>query len=164
MAIFPAGLYQKSAASLTRYTTFFAFLLLPVLGCNSSSAPPENAEAAHIKKAAAFIPEFATANNGIPPADIEELKKWAVENGKATDKDFVSTRDGEPYVIKVTGGGKPKKGSNPIVHEAKGKNGMKYMVNSGAGVANEISDQGLGYMTGGVPLPKGRESKGQGPP
>jgi hypothetical protein len=146
--------FGKSETSLVRTATLFTFFLLVGAGCGSSSGPAGSTEGGHIKKVAALIPEFAAAHEGIPPANIEELKSWCVENGKAEDKDFLSTRDKEPYVVVVYDGGKPKKGTTPFVHEATGKNGMKFMVNGGA--VTEISEQGLGYMTGGTKaLPKG---------
>src|SRR5438067_7994843 len=98
---------SNSGKGLIGTATLFAFFLLSAAGCGGSSNPNENPEAAHIKKVAALIPEYATAHEGNPPADIEQLKSWAVQNGKAEDKDFLSTRDKEPYVIAVTGGGKP---------------------------------------------------------
>jgi hypothetical protein len=153
MAVF---LRRRTLRLFWRTVTFFALIVLGGTGCSSSSG--SSSEAPHIQKVAALIPEFTKAHQGTPPANIEELKSWAVQNGKAEDKDFLSTRDMEPYVIAVTGGGKAKKGSNPMVHEAKGKNGMLFMVNSGTGQVSEISHQGLGYMTGGMPVkgPGGR--------
>jgi len=126
------------------------FLLLGGPGCSRSSVTnsPDNPEAVHIRKVAALIPKFEKAHEGNPPTDIEQLKSWAVQNGQGEDNDFLSTRDKEPYAISTSGGIKPTKGSSLIVHEAKGKNGMLFMANSNSGGANEISEAGLGYMTG----------------
>jgi hypothetical protein len=126
-------------------------------GCSSSSSRPlDDPEAAHMKKVADLILESKNAHEGMPPADIEELKAWATKEGKAEDKDFLSTRDKEPYVILYAGGAKPKKGLNPILLEAKGKDGLKYMVNVGSELPHPANDQYLQYMTGGMLQKKGR--------
>jgi hypothetical protein len=150
MTQFFGGGVWKAGSRLVRAAGLFAFMLLGVLvglgvgGCGRSHAPADNPEAGHIKNVAALIHEFATAHQGNSPANLDQLKSWALQNGKADDKDFLSTRDQEPYVMAANS----KKGSKPIIHEAQGKNGMKFMVNTGSGLTSEISDQGLEYMTG----------------
>jgi len=137
---------RKPRSSLIRKAGVFAFMLggLGVAGCGRSHAPADSPEAAHIKNVAALIHEYGIAHQGNSPANLDQLKSWAVQNGKAEDKDFLSTRDQKPYVIAANS----KKGSKPIIHEDQGKNGMKFMVNTGSGLTSEISDQGLEYMTG----------------
>ena len=80
----------------------------------------------------------------------EELKAWAIKEGKAEDKDFLSTRDKEPYVVLYSGGAKPKKGSPPILLEAKGKDGLKFVVKVGSELPHPANDQYLQYTTGGM--------------
>jgi hypothetical protein len=113
-------------------------------GKNPSSTDPE---AAHIIKVAELVKEYETAKD-IPPGSIEELKTWALKEGKAQDSDFVSTRDKEAYVLEVSGGGKPKKGSQIIVHEATGMSRKKYNSVAGSGVATEKPDSYFGYLSG----------------
>src|SRR5207245_2287587 len=107
--------------------------------------------------------EFKSANAGNNPKNIEELKSWAIKNGKAEDKDFESTRDHETYVIEpmamMRGGGTGGDMSfmaakmPVILHEAKGKNGKKYVVQGSNPVGNEMTDDGLNNLT------KGRADK-----
>jgi hypothetical protein len=141
---------DRGSKVFLRVAALLSFLSLTSASCSSNSVTnsADNPEAVHIKKVAALIKEFEKAHDGNPPTDIDQLKSWAVQNGQAQDNDFLSTRDKEPYVISTSGGVKPKKGSSLIVHEAKGKNSMLFMANSGSGGANEISEAGLGYMTG----------------
>jgi len=129
-----------------------ALLALGGAGCSSSSSSTsaQDPEAVHIKKVADLILESMKAHEQMPPADIEGLKAWAIKEGKAEDKDFLSTRDKEPYVILYPGSGKPKKGSPPILLEAKGKGGLRYMVKVGSEPPHPVEEQALNYMTGGM--------------
>jgi hypothetical protein len=128
-----------------------ALLALGGAGCGSSSkTSAEDPEAIHLKKVADLIEESMKAHQQMPPADIEELKSWAIKEGKAEDKDFLSTRDKESYVILYPGSGKPKKGALPILLEAKGKDGLKYMVKVGSEAPHPANDQYLQYSTGGM--------------
>jgi hypothetical protein len=116
-------------------------------GKNPSSTDPE---AAHIIKVAELVKEYETAHQEVPPGSLEDLKGWALKEGKAQDSDFVSTRDKDAYVLEVSGGGKPKKGSQIMIHEATGKSGKKYTSVAGSNVATEKSDSYFGYMGGGI--------------
>jgi hypothetical protein len=53
------------------------------------------------------------------------VRDWAVKEGKASEDDFVSTRDKEPYVIAFTTRGL-------VIHEQDGKNGKCYMLSMGS--------------------------------
>src|SRR5712692_3723269 len=75
------------------------FLAATLVGCGGGAGSTTSAEAEHIGKVGALIGEFKSANSGNNPKNIEQLKEWAIQNGKAEEKDFVSTRDNEPYVI-----------------------------------------------------------------
>jgi hypothetical protein len=130
-----------------------------LLGCGKGgSTSSSSEEAEHIGKVGALITEFKSANAGNNPKSIEELKTWAINNGKAEDKDFISTRDKEPYVIEpmamMRGGGGMMASKMPlIVHESKGVNGKKYVLQGTATVGSEMSEGGLNTFT------KGRDDK-----
>ncbi|SRR5712692_10312158 len=135
------------------------FLALSLVGCGGGAGSTTSAEAEHIVKVHALIGEFKSANGGNNPKNIEELKSWAVQNGKAEEKDFVSTRDNEPYVIEpmammregsLGGDMRFMAGKLPVIlHEAKGKNGKKYVVHGSGGQGSEMSDEGLNNLTKG---------------
>jgi hypothetical protein len=124
-----------------------------VIGCGSGSSPADSPEAAHIGKVGQLITDFKAANSGNNPKTIDELKNWAVKNGKGDEPDFVSTRDKEPYVMEPLGmsrGGAGVMSRGPLViHEAKGKNGKKFVVQGAAPLGSEMSDEGLHYLTRG---------------
>jgi hypothetical protein len=145
-------------ADLTRRVNLLAVILACfTVGCGGGgSEPSSSVEAEHIGKVGGLIEDFKSANEGNNPKNIDELKKWATQNGKAEDKDFISTRDNQPYVIEpmamVRGGGpggamgKMAMIMPMILHEAKGKNGMIYVVQGSAPIGTEMSDEALKYL------------------
>jgi len=136
-----------------------------MLGCGKGgSSLGSSEEAEHIGKVGALIGEFKSANLGHNPKNIEELKNWAIKNGKAEENDFVSTRDKEPYVIEhmaMMRGGGPTGSSGdmsfmaakmPVVlHENKGKNGNKFVVQGSAPIGSEMTDESIQYLVKGRP-------------
>jgi hypothetical protein len=133
------------------------------IGCGGAKGPSQSPEAVHIVKVSDLVEEFKTAHQNNPPADLEELKSWALKEGKAQESDFESTRDKQPYELALSAGtGKPKKGSQLSVREATGKNGMRFMSTSGSGTASEMSENVFKYM-GGEAL-KANVPKTGGPP
>lgn len=140
-----------------------AFLLISsIIGCGSGgSGPGTSVEAEHIGKVGQLIVDFKSANSGNNPKNIDELKNWAIQNGKAEEKDFVSTRDKKEYVIEPMAmmrgggpGGEFMAQKMPVViHETDGKNGKKYVVQGSAPVGSEMSEEGLKNLT------KGRADK-----
>ncbi len=163
-----AILMCRTPALLAKFHPIRAFLLFLLgfaIGCGGSQPPLESPEAAHIGKVAELVSEFKTANKGNNPKTIDDLKNWAVNAGKGDDKDFVSTRDHEPYVIehqamsRGRGGitSAPMASQGPvIIHEATGKNGRKFVVRGVIPQASEMSDEGLQYLTHG---PTGMKTK-----
>lgn len=159
---------------LPRLGTVFLIPIALIIGCGRGSAPAESPEAAHIGKVGQLVNDFKAANNGNNPKNLNDLKNWAVKNGKGDDTDFVSSRDHEPYVIEpqaMARGGSPTAiGSTTamragamtakgplIIHEAAGKNGRKFVVQGVAPVGSEMSDEGLQYLTHGPTTGKGKQ-------
>jgi hypothetical protein len=144
------------------------FLAAALVGCKGESGSTSSVEAEHIGKVGGLISEFKSANSGNNPKNIEELKNWAINQGKAEEKDFVSTRDKEQYVIEpmamMRGGGMGGDMSfmaakmPVILHEAKGIKGKKYVVQGTTPVGTEMPDEGLNNLT------KGRADKNMNPP
>jgi hypothetical protein len=138
------------------------FFVSCMVGCGSgASGPGTSMEAEHIGKVAQLIGDFKSANSGNNPKNIEDLKNWAINNGKAEEKDFLSTRDKKEYVIEPMAmmrgagpGGEFMAQKMPVVlHEAEGKNGKKFVIQGTAPIGSEMSDEGLNSLT------KGRANK-----
>jgi hypothetical protein len=131
------------------------FLAAALVGCGGGSGPSTSGESEHIGKVGTLIGEFKSANAGNNPKNIEQLKDWAIKNGKAEDKDFVSTRDKELYAIEpmamTRGAGagdmSMMAGKMPVIlHEAKGQNGKKYVVQGTGTQGSEMEDKALEYL------------------
>jgi hypothetical protein len=142
------------------------FLAAALVGCGGGAGSTTSAEAEHIGKIGALIGEYKSANSGNNPKNIEQLKDWAINQGKAEEKDFVSTRDKEQYVIEpmamMRSGGmgdmSMMAGKMPVIlHEAKGIKGKKYVVQGTTPVGTEMPDEGLNNLT------KGRADKNMNP-
>jgi hypothetical protein len=100
-------------------------------GKGSSSDASMSAEVKHMRHAAGLVGEYQqAAKKKKQPAKIQEVRDWAIKEGKASEEDFVSTRDKEPYAIAFTTKGL-------VVHEQDGKNGKCYMLSMGS--VSEIS-------------------------
>ncbi len=142
---------------------FLPFILLVFVGAGcggGSSKASRSAEAIHLDKVGSLLTEYRAEHKGGAPAKMEDLKKWAIDNGKAQDADFNSTRDKEPYVLQTIGSGN----GQIMIREATGKNGNKYaiMANSqSTAPAEEMSESRLGYSIGGPP-PMGKGKGGEG--
>jgi hypothetical protein len=100
-------------------------------GCSSSGGgsgkkPPE---AEHMSKIPGFVNDYKSATKK-QPASLEEVRDWAVKEGKAKEEDFVSTRDKELYLISFSGMGL-------MVCEQTGKNGKCYLLAMGG--VSEVS-------------------------
>ncbi len=108
-------------------------------GCSkSTTGTMQDPEAIHLNKVADLSDEFKKAKNGTAPADLNELKTWAIDNGKAKDDDFISTRDKQPYVFR-------RAGNDVVIGEATGKDKMKYIV-APPGQAQLMGEMGYGMM------------------
>jgi hypothetical protein len=132
------------------------FLAGALVGCGGGSGATTSAEAEHIGKVGQLMSEFRSANSGKNPKNIEELKNWAVNKGKAEEGDFISTRDQQLYVIEpmaMMRDGAPPGIKMPamkmpvILHEASGKNGMKFVIQGTGSLGSEMSEEGLKHLT-----------------
>ena len=142
---------------LLAYIPFILFLFLGA-GCGGgASKGSRDPEAIHLDKVGSLLTEYRSEHKGTAPAKLEDLKKWAIDNGKAQDSDFVSTRDKEPYVFQTMGSG-----GHLMVREATGKKAGKFVIisnSSGTAPAEEMSESRLSYSFGGGP-PGGRGPQG----
>jgi hypothetical protein len=109
------------------------FAFVPGCGHRLPSYPPE---VHHIKKAWSLCGAYKANHNGKLPKDIEAVKQWAVQEGKATDDDFISPRDKQPYQLHCT----PPPMGFILVHEQTGSNGKRLVVNQG-GAAVDLTDE-----------------------
>jgi hypothetical protein len=129
------------------------FLALLAAGCGAGKpgGPKEDPEATHLSKVAQLLKEYETSKKKSPKS-VDELKAWAIKEGKADEPDFKSTRDDQPYVM-----------TNGILHEASGKDGQMFMVTPGGTAANEGNEAQIKYMAGQSGMP-GANKQGPGPP
>jgi hypothetical protein len=137
---------------------FCAFLLISLVsGCGGKLQKADSTEAAHIGKVGQILGQFKTAHQGANPKNIDDLRDWAIKNGKGEDSDFVSTRDKQPYVIepmammRMQGMDMGFMASKlpVIVHETTGKNGMRYVLEGSSTLGSEMNEEGLKYLTKG---------------
>ena len=112
---------------------FLSAVALAAGGCGGSGgSPQQTSEGEHLKKAAGLVSQYTMATKKTP-GKIEEVRDWAVKEGKAAEADFSSTRDNEPYGIASSTTG-------VIVYEKTGKNGKCYILRMG-GVSEIPADE-----------------------
>jgi hypothetical protein len=95
-------------------------------GCKGKSALQEDSpEGQHLRKVADLCREYSLVKKK-SPSQLDEVKEWAIKEGKASDDDFISTRDQQPYgVVSLPMGGQF------MVYEQVGKSGQCYMITMG---------------------------------
>jgi len=103
--------------------------LVPVIiGCGAKrSDVPLDEEKARMMKVATYLSAYKAAHGNKTPTRMDEVKAWAKNNRQAEDADFVSTRDGEPYLLLG--------GPRMLFRENTGKDGQVYVGGLTAGVA-----------------------------
>jgi hypothetical protein len=113
----------------------FIFIVCLLSGCQGQGPKEEEPEARHLRRAALLCRDyhFTTWKR---PAKIDEVKEWAIEEGKATAEDFVSTRDREPYGILFF-----QMGGQLLVYEQTGENDKHYLFHMGN--VSEVTKEGL---------------------
>jgi hypothetical protein len=79
------------------------------------------AEGNHLRNAMDLCREYTVLKKK-PPSQIDEVKEWAIKEKKASEDDFVSTRDQQPYgVVSMP------MGNQVVVYEQAGKGGKRFM-------------------------------------
>jgi hypothetical protein len=103
----------------------------------------DSPEGNRLGKVADLTREYAKVHNQKMPKEIQELRQWAIKEGKATEADFVSTRDHEPYGLST--------GMGPgmvLVYEQTGKRGKRFVFLMGKVVelpSTEVDDKIKGF-------------------
>jgi len=97
--------------------------------------------------------EYVSANMK-PPSSLDDLKKWALKEGKASEEDFLSTRDQQPYLF--SSGGM----AGILIYEQTGKNGKCYIYMMG-GIHEEDQEQAVAQAKrmSGISMSKGQEDR-----
>jgi hypothetical protein len=123
------------------------------LGCGPRLPyfPPE---VHHIKKAWSLCGAYKANHDGKVPKDIEAVKKWAIQEGKATEEDFISPRDKQLYQAQFT----PPPMGFILVYEQTGENGKRLVVNQG-GSAVEVNEDEFKTLVKSMPKPR-KDKKG----
>jgi hypothetical protein len=67
-------------------------------GLKTETRPADYPEIDHINVVRRLLLDFMDAEKRYP-ADAAEVQAWAVKHGKGQAADFLSTRDGQPYVL-----------------------------------------------------------------
>jgi len=103
--------------------TVFCGLAMTVAGCGGPKAMSD-ADKKHFLHVVELSQEYQTANNK-KANSINELKDWAIKEGKATEADFTSPRDQQTYGL-----------TNGMIgltlYEQTGKNGKVFLYSTGA--------------------------------
>jgi hypothetical protein len=126
------------------------------LGCGPR-LPYYPPEIHHIKKAWSLCGAYKANLNGKVPKDLEEVRKWAVQEGKATEDAFISPRDKQPYQIYCT----PPPTGFILVHEQSGANGKRLVVNQG-GTAVELNEEEFQQQVKSLPKARNVPAKYKG--
>ncbi len=104
-----------------------------MVGCGGSGGSAQSGsdpkEAEHLRHASSLVAQYTVAAKK-QPTKMDEVRDWAVKEGKASAEDCASTRDKELYVIDFTGQG-------PGLREQTGKNGKCYVIRMGS--VSEVS-------------------------
>ena len=100
-------------------------MALAVAGCNRAPSPDNfEKDKLHMINVMSLAGQYTMATKK-PLTSIEDVKDWAIKEGKATEEDFISLRDKKPYGVASGMGG-------AIVFETVGKNGRCYLWQAGA--------------------------------
>ncbi len=127
----------------------FSAAAMALVGCSgASSTIKQSKEEEHIRKIPGLVNVYKMATKK-QPASLEEVRDWAVKEGKGTEEDFVSTRDKELYIIATSGMGL-------MVCEKTGLKGKCYLLAMGG--VSEVSADDAKRMVGDLQLGPG--SKG----
>ncbi len=143
----PGG--RRSAAALGAIWLAWAGLIL-ASGCGPSQSQSAPRESSNLKPLALLYGRYLGAHQGNPPPNEAALKSFIqslppeqLSSMRATDVDklFVSSRDGQPYVVvygKTTG--PPGTGGAPIIaYEQTGVDGKRFVASS-LGAVDEVDE------------------------
>ena len=112
----------------------FSCLAMLLTGCGGGPGDKlDKKEKDHMLHVAKLSGEYISANMK-PPSSLDELQKWALKEGKASEEDFVSTRDKQPYGFSAGGM------AGMVIYEQTGKNGKCYIYMMG-GIHENDRDQ-----------------------
>jgi hypothetical protein len=129
---------RGSISTSLRVTLFLTFAACLFGGCaTGKSDVPVGGAAENIRRLALAYVEYAAANNGVGPADKQQLAKFFAKDNLISTEEaeafFVSPRDNQPYVIRWRQRpmGRPV-GNNPpqpniIIFENTGADGTRYV-------------------------------------
>jgi hypothetical protein len=126
-----------------------------VVGCGGSKTAQSGSdakEAEHLRRASSLVAQYTVAAKK-QPTKMEDVRDWAVKEGKASAEDFASTRDKELYVIESTGQGLG-------LREQTGKNGKCYVMRMGS--ISEIPVTDVEHTVGGDTKQMQKRMKGGG--
>jgi len=107
------------------YISILILSAFAVAGCSRAPSPEDfEKEKLHMIKVAGLAGQYTIATKK-PLTSVEDVKAWAIKEGKAKEEDFISLRDKQPYGVAAGMGG-------AIVFETVGKKGRCYLWQAGA--------------------------------
>src|SRR6266849_2786743 len=98
-----AGSVSARSLHMTPISRVCPWIMLVVFGslltgCGKSALKEDSPEGQHLRKVADFCQEYAALKKK-PLTQLNEVKQWAIKEKNATEDDFLSTRDKEPYGV-----------------------------------------------------------------
>jgi len=127
----------------------FFLLWVLAIGCGTQRESQEREES-NLKPLAIFYGQFTGRHRGQPPASEAEFKEFvrslpgdrlAGFNVSDPESLFISSRDGQPYVVIYgASNGPPGPGGSPVVaYEQTGKGGKRFVASS-LGAVEEVDE------------------------
>src|SRR5437762_7278226 len=95
---------------------------LAITGCGAPAPRQPDKEEQHIRNVVGLVGDYIRATKK-GAHSIDDVKAWAIKEGKATEEDFISTRDKQPYGL--------AHGMGIMVFETQGKDGSCYVFQAG---------------------------------
>jgi hypothetical protein len=136
--LFPRGDSMSRKCALRILGTSLFVLALSLAGCGGGPKDSVDKEKRHILRVVQLARDYEAATKK-KAASLDDVKSWAVKEGKAGDDAFISPRDKQPYGLQngMTG---------LLVYEQEGKNGKCFMFTTGS--VREVTPGEISRMKG----------------
>ncbi len=141
---------QISSLNLLVLSAVVVLFACGLWGCQRGGTASAPLQESNIKPLAMFYGQFIAQNQGRPPADEAEFKRFIQSRGPAAlqqfgvsdvESLFISTRDNLPYKVAYGGAQGPPNlvGQPVVVYEQQGVGGKRYVANT-LGAVEEVDE------------------------